>query len=302
MVPAYEPRDGWNMVERPEGMRMSKAFRFALVVASAATLLVGLSTAASAAPTPSGLVTVTQAFASSGVEQVTLDCPAGDRLVGSGGGGYAQLLAEAPTGNYTGAKIAVAFQTSPTGFAYVQIICAPTSQFSDVIVSETRDHGTRAGQFSQDVGRCPAGYYAFGGGGYFSSSGTGFMPSGSNNVTNAPSADGNGWTFAGVAPQGADTMEIHIECAPRTGHDTLVQFGNISTNANTAVSSYADCPSGYTAVAGGFYISNPNGSPATPGSAVWTVPTSHSAGISSWYASGYAPVGTKMVALAQCLR
>jgi hypothetical protein len=281
---------------------MNKAFRSALVAASAAPLLVGLSTAASAAPTPSGLVTVSQAFSSpSTVVQATLNCPAGDRLVGSGGGN-AQLLAEAPTGNFTGATIAAAPLTAPSGFAYLTIICAPTSQFNDVTVSETRDHGTKAGQFTQDVVRCPAGYYAFGGGGFFSNSGTGFMPSGFNNVTNTPSADGNGWTFAGVAPPSANTMEIDVQCAPRTGHDTLVQFGNTSTNVNTVVSSYADCPSGYTAVAGGFYISNPNGSVGTPGNAIWTLPTSHSAGISSWYASGYAPVGTKMVALAQCLR
>jgi hypothetical protein len=131
------------------------------------------------------------------------------------------------------------------------IRCAPTSQFSDVITVQTNDHRFSPGTFGQGISRCPAGYYAFDGGGYFSSEGT-VLGAASGNSTNTPSADGNAWTYAGVAPAGVRTTLVTVtQCAPRTGHDFLVQFGNVSTSSATETSSSVDCPSGYTAIAGG---------------------------------------------------
>lgn len=167
----------------------------------------------------------------------------------------------------------------------------------------TNNHTIRPGAFSRGISRCPSGMYAFGGGGYFNP-GASVEGSAYNNVANAPSADGTAWTFSGVAPYGIgdDTLVTVTQCAPKAGRDFLVQAGTPVQSANSSISSYADCPAGYTAMAGGFYISNPDGSEATPGNVEWSVPAAHAPGISSWYVNGFAPVNTKMVALAQCIR
>jgi hypothetical protein len=86
-----------------------------------------------------------------------------------------------------------------------------------------------------------------------------------------------------------------------------MQAGILSQDANSYVSGYATCPAGYTAISGGFYISNPDGSEATPGNVIWSVPATNGpasqAGTNdSWYVAGTAPVNTKVVALAQCVR
>jgi hypothetical protein len=103
-----------------------------------------------------------------------------------------------------------------------------------------------------------------------------------------------------VAGSGTNTLTVITQCAPRTGHDFVVQFGPVSTGSDSVTSAYADCPAGWTAVAGGFYVSNPNGSEASPAAVIWSVPASHNER-SSWFASGFAPVNTKVVTLAQCL-
>jgi hypothetical protein len=291
-------------MERLEGMK--KVMRIGVIAAIATTGLVAAVlpvSPASAAPAAGSLVTLSRyvyGSTNTGVSG-TLNCPAGYRLVGSGGGN-AQILAETPTADFTGATIiAAVFQQPPANFAYLTITCAPASQFTDVIVVQTNDHRLAAGSFAREVSRCPAGYYAFGGGGYFSSSGVGQQGAAYSNSSNAPSADGNAWTFSGVIPVGANTATVITQCAPRTGRDWVVQFGPASTDPNSVTSAYVDCPSGYRAVAGGFYVSNPNGSEAFPAAVIWSVPANHIAGINSWYASGYAPVNTKVVALAQCL-
>lgn len=270
------------------------------IVAAAGVLV---ASPASAAPAVGSVVTLSAYVYSSSVPggvAGTLTCPAGDRLVGSGGGN-AQIGAEVPNTSFTGATIyATVFQQAPANFAFITITCAPSSQFTDVSSVQTNDHRFKAGDFAASLTRCPAGYYAIGGGGYFSTSGVNIQGSAFSNSSNAPSADGNAWTFSGVMPPGANTLNVVAECAPRTGRDVIRQFGPASTSTNTLTSAYADCPAGYTVVAGGFYVSNPDGSEAHPASVIWSVPTSHN-GVSAWYASGYAPVNTKVVALSQCL-
>lgn len=295
----------WNEMERLESMKrlISLGLLVAMTAATGALAVLPASPA-SAAPDRASVVTLTlRVFPENPnnlVAHGTLHCPAGDRLVGSGGGN-GDIRAVFPTPDFTGATIFAVLLRPSSEFAFLTITCAPASQFSDVTVAQTSDHRVRPGNFARGVSRCPAGYYAFGGGGYFSSSGSGQQPSAFSNSSNAPSADGNAWTFSGVAPPGTNTLTVVTQCAPRTGRDFVVQFGPVSTGANSVTSAYVDCPAGFTAVTGGFYVSNPDGSEAFPTTVTWSVPASHIAGISSWFASGYAPVNTKVVALAQCL-
>jgi hypothetical protein len=285
---------------------MKKLIPLALIGAAVVTGTVfALPGAASAAPTPAGLVTLSRYVYASTVPSAvtgTLACPVGYRVVGSGGGN-AQILAEAPVSNFTAVEIVAAVSNpAPGNFAYLTVTCAPAARFADVVTIRTADHRAKPGVFSRGLTRCPAGMYSFGGGGYFESGGgSGFLGSAYANVSNSPSADGNAWTFSGVAPPGASALVTIAQCAPRIGRDFLVQFGNVSVGNNQITSSYVDCPAGYTAIAGGFYASNPDGSEAVPAAVIWNVPATHIAGINSWYASGFSNPNTKMVALAQCL-
>jgi hypothetical protein len=270
---------------------------------TAATTLIGLpASPASAAPDPSGLVTLTQTFRpaiNASVVTGSLACPAGYRLVGSGGGSdfIGALVPMLP--HFEGATISV--DTVLGDSALLTIICAPADQFTDVKVTQLADFGVHPGDFRQGVIRCQPGYYAFGGGGYFTTADDNRILWDANHGTNAPTADGNGWTFAGLAPSVAHKLVVVTQCAPRTGRDFLVQFGNSARDSNTLTGSYADCPAGYTAIAGGFYISNSDGSVSDSATPIWSVPTSHAAtGRSSWFAAAASPAGTKVVALAQC--
>lgn len=285
---------------------MKKLVGTALVVIGMLLALPMASASALASPGPSGLQIYSRYFYSTtfpGGIVGTLACPSGSRLVSSGSGA-AQILAATPVQNFTAVTIvAGAAYPAPDNFALVSITCAPADQFADVRTVKTVEPGIRPGVFSRGISRCPSGMYAFGGGGYFSSSSsTDVQGSAYNNVSNTPSADGTAWTFSGVAPPASSTLVTVTQCAPKVGRDLIVQAGVLSQVHNAISNVYADCPAGYTAVSGGFYISNPDGSEATPGNALWSVPAARSASITSWYASGYTRINTKMVALAQCIR
>jgi hypothetical protein len=72
--------------------------------------------------------------------------------------------------------------------------------------------------------------------------------------------------------------------------------------AGNFVGGFADCPAGWTAISGGIYLSNADGSEA-PGKSIWSIPSSRTGPNSSWFASGRADsaVNTKTVTLAQCI-
>ena len=93
----------------------------------------------------------------------------------------------------------------------------------------------------------------------------------------------------------------HVLARP-LGMKKLVKLAFACATAVTAaligLPASVDCPSGYTAIAGGFYASNPDGSVSTSASVEESVPV----GTSSWVVEGFTPPHTKMVALAQCLR
>jgi hypothetical protein len=287
---------------------MKRLFAFALAgIAGMAGTFIGLP--ASAAPAASNTLVVSGEFTPNGAAHYggTVHCPAGYRMVGSGARADGRLGLDAisaliPTADFTGATLFVNNITQPQDperVATLDVTCAPASQFSDVIVVQTNDHGIRPGTFSEGISRCPAGYFGFGGGGAYFANGTGIVGAAASNTTNAPSADGSAWTYAGVAPAGATMQEVIIQCAPRTGHDFLVQFGPVATSSLLPTIGVVTCPTGYTAIAGGFYVSNLNGSV----SAVGNVQRSSLRGSpDTWIAIGWISIDTtKMVALAQCL-
>jgi hypothetical protein len=210
------------------------------------------------------------------------------------------IQSETPVNNFTAVQLsAIVANQYPGNFAYAVITCAPANQFADVKTVKTTEHSVKPGAFSRGISTCPSGMYAFGGGGYFSSSGSDIIGKGSTNYSNTPSADGRAWTFSGKAPPDSNSLVTVTQCAPKVGRDFLMQAG-VPSNNYSIVSVYADCPAGYTAISGGFYASNPDGSEAVGHTSFWTVPASNS-GFSSWFASGYAPPNSKLVSLAQCI-
>jgi hypothetical protein len=200
---------------------------------------------------------------------------------------------------------AYGFTLASPAFVFVPLLCAPISQVGDVVTVRTTFHGGTAGtgSFKHGAGWCPAGRYVFGGAGYFVGTDGRFKPAAFNNVSNAPSANGTGWTFAGVAPDSGDLLVIVQQCAPKVGRDFLVQTGFlVQPGSSGRVSGYSTCPSGYTPIAGGYHISNPDGSEATPGNVTYSEATNRNAShFDSWFVSGGADVGKKVAALVQCI-
>jgi hypothetical protein len=289
---------------------MRRLLNFALAgIVAATAAVVGLSAApASAAPVGSSVTTVSGTFETtvSGPITGTVNCPGGYRMVGSGGaslfGAEVVFTALAPTADFTGARFVAKVVEPPldghSAAMRVSAYCAPATQFADVVTVQTNDHRFRPGQFSEGIGRCPTGYYAFGGGGYYASGGFGFLGAASSNSSNSPSADGTAWVYSGTMPASANEQVTIIQCAPRSGRDLVVQFGNVAPDPFNEISSFVDCPSGYTAIAGGFYASNPDGS-VVNGAAV----TDSEQGVrpGRWFVLGFTQANTKLVALAQCV-
>src|SRR5207302_3695438 len=107
-------------------------------------------------------------------------------------GGNAIIGAVVPMSNFGGATIS-AFVASPApgNFAALTATCAPRDQFGDVKVTVLADFGVQPGGFRRGIIRCQPGYYAFGGGGYFTTADNNGVLWASDNVSNAPTADGN---------------------------------------------------------------------------------------------------------------
>ena len=283
--------------------------RLLYVVLAGIAAVAGLpASPASAAPAGSSVTTVSGTFETTvnGPITGTVNCPGGYRMVGSGGtslfGGDVEFTALAPTTDFTGARFVAKVVEPPLdGHPAAMLVvayCAPAAQFADVVTVRTNDHRFRPGQFSEGIGRCPAGYYAFGGGGYYSSGGSGFLGAASSNSSNSPSADGTAWVYSGTMPSSANEQVTIIQCAPRSGRDVVVQFGNLAPNPFNEISSFVDCPSGYTAIAGGFYASNSDGS-VVNGAAVTDSQQGGRPG--RWFVLGFTQANTKLVALAQCV-
>jgi hypothetical protein len=294
-----------NVLRRSGGTRARAVARIALIAMLAATGVVtgSFTSPAAAAINPVGLTFESQTFfpqpGQTAVEG-SVTCGSGTSVVAAAAGGVIldtlRPVAAAHLVNATGRIIASG------GALIVTAVCAPTQRLG-VVTSVEREFPSNGATFRHGFVQCPAGFYAYGGGGFYRNSLHGTSPNGRNMVSNSPSADGTKWTFAGTDNVLSDTMVITTQCAQMASprRDLIIQSGAKSVPGNF-VGGYADCPAGWTAVSGGVYLTNANGSEA-PGRTVWSVPANHEPGISSWFAAGQAnsAVNTKTNTLAQCI-
>ena len=294
-----------NVLRRSAGTLTRGVAGVALIAMVTATAVVAGSSAspAKAAINPVGLYKESQNFfpqpGQTAVEG-TVGCPAGTFVVAAAGGGVI-LDTLRPVGNFT--EVNATGRITARGDALtVTATCAPARQLGTV-TSVTKEFPSNGAAFRHAFVQCPAGFYAYGGGGHYTNSLHGNSPNGINMVSNSPGADGTKWAFAGTDNVLSDSMEITTQCAQMASprRDLIIQSGT-PTVPNNFVGGFADCPAGWTAISGGVYLSNANGSEA-PGRTAWSIPFSRPGGISSWFASGVADsaVNTKTVTLAQCI-
>ena len=298
-----------NVLRRSAGTRTGAIARIALIPMVMATAVVAGPSAspATAAINPVGLTTESQNFfAAPGQTTVegSVTCPAGASVVAAAGGGLF-LDTLRPVGSVGGQPFLVNATgriTAPGDALTVTAVCAPVQRLGTV-KSLTQEFPSNGQTFRHGFLQCPDGFYAYAGGGSYRNSLHGNSPNGRNMVSNSPSADGTKWTFAGTDNVLSDTMVITTQCAQMASprRDLIIQSGAKSV-PNNFVGGFADCPAGWTAISGGVYLSNANGSEA-PGQTIWSVPSSRPGGISSWFASGHADsaVNTKTNTLAQCI-
>jgi hypothetical protein len=216
--------------------------------------------------------------------RATVLCPATWKVVSVGASGN-RISSILPLPNFNGVTATGVIWTGPT--MTVEAGCAPESELQGVRRLSLRNHETTPGLRS-DIQRCPAGMFAFGGGGEFAPSGE------ANDMdANTMTADGTGWLYAGNVVNRGDSTQVVTQCAPDTG-------GTFQTSAampgQEGVFQYvvAQCPAPFSALSGGAYLANPDGSVADA-----LIVRSDSTG-AGWQVQGTAPIGGKVVALVRC--
>jgi len=277
--------------------------------AAAALAIISAPAGALAAPTPAGVQFAFQNIFPSTPPTPTdparhvkadVPCPSGHQVTGSGAGPNPGQIT--PTPDFTKATVegGVIFGSGP-GYVVGELVCAPSSQFGDVITSRVNDHTVKAGTWHRTVAKCPPGTYAFGGGGSFGNVSGSMEESG-------PTLDGQNWAFTGFVPRGTRTLTVTTRCAPRIGRNFLATFASpVATAPNLQnLSGYAVCPAGYQMISGGFHVTNANGTPHIPtlqGSIpIWTIPVPTASNRnSSWFANVWVPKGTFLSIVAQCV-
>lgn len=285
------------------GTRTGSVARIAVTAIVMATAMVaGPSSPAAAAITPVGLdIESKNFFVLPG--QIAIEgavtCPSGTSVVAAAAGGVF-LDTLRPVG---GTMVSATGRINATGDALtVTAVCAPVQRLG-LVRNVTQEFPSNGVAFRHGFVQCPAGFYAFGGGGFYRNSLHGTSSNGHNMVSNTPSVDGTKWAFAGTDNVLSDTMVITTQCAQMASprRDFIAQSAAKSVS-NNFVGGFADCPAGWTAISGGVYLSNANGSEA-PGRSIWSIPFSRTGENSSWFASGRADsaVNTKTVTLAQCV-
>jgi hypothetical protein len=292
-----------NVLHGYAGKRIGFVARIAaLAMITATAVVAGPSSPAAAAITPIGLDIESRNFfvvpGQTAIEG-SVTCPFGTSVVAAAAGGVL-LDTVRPV---AGTIVSATGRINATGDALtVTAVCAPVQRLG-LVREAVKEFHSDGRAFRSGVVTCDEGFYAFGGGGFYQNSRHGTSSNGHNMVANAPSADGRGWTFAGTDNVLSDTLVVTARCAQMASprRDFIAQSATRSV-ANNFVGGFADCPAGWTAISGGVYLSNANGSEA-PGESIWSIPSSRRGANSSWFAAGRADsaVNTKTVTLAQCV-
>jgi hypothetical protein len=234
-------------------------------------------------------------------------CP-GDMVTGVGGGDNLRATTVSDDSTQVTVDGAATFGGAPS--MTIETVCAPSSQFTDVKFSRVTDHGITQFTYNREVATCPAGFYAFGGGGGFLNSAGTWL--GATLVQeNGPTLDGRSWAFTGFAPSGTGQLEVDTHCAPNTGRNVVVTAATAAaTAAQPNVTAYANCPAGFQEIAGGFHTVNADNSTyipvanVTPPSAShWSIPVPSSSDLHrpSWFANVNAPAGKHVLVTVQCV-
>jgi hypothetical protein len=234
-----------------------------------------------------------------------VSCPAGMKVV-SAGAGNAQLASLTTTEDGNGAYASGVLTNPGATYLPLQADCVPAADLvgSTVRSVTVRDHRKPSGSYAlaSATVRCPAGSYAFGGGGYFTTqSGVSMYPV--SMQANAPTEDGTGWTFAAYARRGDDSLVVRTQCAPAPTSSFLVSATYpIPTTGSHSASGYANCPAGHLPLSGGSYIANPADIRSTMSySEAVRNPAPY---LSGWYASATVPAaatGAALHVIARCL-
>lgn len=259
----------------------------AIVVASCGTLLVGPIAPARAAVDGSR-IGYFQSTVTGSINQrltVTAMCPAGQKVVSLGAFGT-HITSLRPTTNFDGA-VASGVATNGTSLSAVAG-CVRAEVVQDVTQITLRVRSRTVG-LRQDVQSCPAGRFAFGGGGGFTGS-----PSGGMSVSRV-TPDGRGWAFAGFVDVASATTEIDVQCAPDDGTTFLVTATAFSSGAGFKTAE-AVCPEPYFAFSGGAQVLGSNGTPAD-----FPIVESQPGSRASWRVTGIPPAGGSIVAVARCI-
>ncbi|WP_326760887.1 hypothetical protein [Streptomyces phaeochromogenes] len=226
-------------------------------------------------------------------------CPTGTRMISSGAGDT-RITSLTPLSDFSGAS-ATGYTGSTPNRAFIRVLvgCLPQSQVPGVSsatwTSRTGIFFADANGFRRGVVTCPAGTRAFGGGGYFAKQG--IPTAGGNSMhSNGVTADGTGWTARGWSFDRSETLVITTQCAPLPGALVAQAHVPLPINPIAEKTVHAPCPSGYTMLSGGFYLSKADGTEQT-GTVSQSFP-----GAEGWIVSGIS-IGfsdLKLVALAQC--
>ena len=279
-----------------------KLARIAIVAAVAATALVAIAASPAEARVPSNpgqirtVWTVVYGTTNTTVHG-TVACPAGTQVV-SPGADQAYISSLAPTPDFRSVEaVGQIKNAAPSNYMIIFAYCAADNLFNGITSSSVTLYGY-PNPLRTGVAWCPAGFFAFGGGGYL------MAPDGSQSLTaakmvsNAVSASGQGWTF-GLNTASTGPMVINTRCAPAQG--TWVKSANVILSPSGS-SVDADCGPFYLAISGGVYLAKADGSGRET---YGRVTQSLMLGSSRWQVSGYSDAqtnpGAKLVALAQCV-
>jgi hypothetical protein len=167
-----------------------------------------------------------------------------------------------------------------------------------LIEHQARNAITLPGGSIRGVVYCPPGMRAFGGGGYNVKPFGGISIDAREMTSNTVSADGTGWTFRARTLNAIDRVVIRTRCAPLRGSRVAQASVTFTNLAQYQLNVFAACPAGYTALSGGVYLANPDGTEADG----WI---DHSIQVSGnrWYVNGGSGqvLGKRLVALEQCI-